>query len=398
MNHQHSSILRHFSLGLCIILASAASGAQQQNTADDAPGSIPCPLSSDWLYNGIHRPLMLTLSVSDDALAAHDGDQASGDQVPVHVVVLAHDGEVLVPAIGARVGRFDLAELMPEIWSLREAAYLQVMLDYEPYGAAMVLQPMLSRMVPITEQATRPGGATYTKIVGWRSAAEPDRSQTEDESANDTDEPPPPPRRVMSGLRVYPDRDILMQTSLGEMRFAMRPDAAPNTAWNFRHLCAGGFYRDVIFHRIVPLDREGLPFVVQAGDPSATGEGSAGYWLPIEPSDLPHDLGVISMARSDDPDSAGTQFFICLSREGTARLDMQYCAFGELLDGAETLRAIAAVELADVRRGRPANPPVIEYTTLVPASPRAPGIGRLDTRIATPAAPEQPERPGRVDR
>jgi peptidyl-prolyl cis-trans isomerase B (cyclophilin B) len=72
------------------------------------------------------------------------------------------------------------------------------------------------------------------------------------------------------------------------------------------------------------------------------------------------------MARAGDPDSAGCQFFLCLSRAGTARLDNQYCAFGETVEGEETIRAIAAVKLRDPAAGKPVSPPTIKTISLVP--------------------------------
>ena len=95
-------------------------------------------------------------------------------------------------------------------------------------------------------------------------------------------------------------------------------------------------------------------------------------------SELPHDVGVISMARDAPPDSAGSQFFLCLSRAGTARLDGHYCTFGYAVDGQATIDAITEVELADVAKGRPRRPPVIERAVVFPAPPRQPGRGRPD--------------------
>jgi peptidyl-prolyl cis-trans isomerase B (cyclophilin B) len=146
----------------------------------------------------------------------------------------------------------------------------------------------------------------------------------------------------------------------------MRPDVAPNTVWNFRELASGGLYQNTTFHRIVPLSSKGHPFVIQGGDPTGTGMGGAGNWLPIENSSLKHEFGVISMARAGDPDSAGCQFFLCLSREGTARLDGQYCSFGETVNGKEVINLIAEVPLRDPSTGEPMNPPQIHSITLIP--------------------------------
>ena len=90
----------------------------------------------------------------------------------------------------------------------------------------------------------------------------------------------------------------------------------------------------------------------------------------MERSPLPHDFGVISMARDNHPDSAGSQFFLCLSREGTARLDGSYTSFGETLSGAGAIRSIASVELADPETGSPVRPPRILGMRLVPAPSR----------------------------
>jgi peptidyl-prolyl cis-trans isomerase B (cyclophilin B) len=99
----------------------------------------------------------------------------------------------------------------------------------------------------------------------------------------------------------------------------------------------------------------------------------------MEPSDLPHDRGVLGMARGDDPDTAGSQFYVCLSREGTARLDGQYCTFGSLREGFDTLDRIAATPIGDAATGRPKDPPTLERVELVPAPPRAPGMPALPT-------------------
>jgi peptidyl-prolyl cis-trans isomerase B (cyclophilin B) len=268
-------------------------------------------------------------------------------------------------------------------------------------------------MVPQTREETHPvRGTKYSRIVGWvdenqlplQPAAATQPSSDGDKSA--TDEPADakaerqtaqPVERLFTGLRMYPEHDVTLQTTLGDIRLAMRPDHAPNTVWNFLELARGGFYRDIAFHRIVPLIN-GNPFVIQAGDPSGTGDGGPGYWLPIEDSHLEHDFGVISMARSDDPDSNGSQIFIALSRAGTARLDGQYCAFGYAVEGADTIKSIADVAIADTATGRPVDPPLIRNAMLIPAPPRTPGQGRPDQRVSQHATPPQTRPSGRIPR
>jgi peptidyl-prolyl cis-trans isomerase B (cyclophilin B) len=150
------------------------------------------------------------------------------------------------------------------------------------------------------------------------------------------------------------------------MEFRLRPDAAPNSVWNFRELVRLGFYNEIIFHRIVPALASGHPFVVQVGDPTGTGDGGPGFSIDLEPSNLPHDFGVLSLARSDDPDTNGSQIFIALSREGTARLDGLYTAFGEMVRGTETLVALSKVSVKDQR---PTDPPILKSARLVDAPP-----------------------------
>jgi len=324
-------------------------------------------------YNTIQQPITVRVSAPNEAMG-------------LAVVLLDEAGQLVDGPAAVAAGEMDLSGALPLIWEIRRACYAQLLAGDEAVGSPLVLQPMLTRRPPRTEPALRPDGVTpYTRIVGWGPAP---------------DAPVPSPPQVFSGLRAYAERDVVLHTTHGQIRLAMSPEEAPNTVMNFIDLVEGGFYDGLIFHRIVPLDREGRPFVIQGGDPTGTGDGDAGFVLPIEPSNLPHDFGVISMARDDAPDTAGCQFFICLSREGTARLDGQYCAFGYAVEGAATIRAMASVELADVAKGRPVDPPRVEQAELGAAPPRTPGAGRPDARLTNeaPAPPEPLERPGQVPR
>lgn len=122
----------------------------------------------------------------------------------------------------------------------------------------------------------------------------------------------------------------------------LEPSVAPNTVANFISLVEKGFYDGLIFHRVIP------DFMVQGGDPSGTGTGGPEYSIKGEFSSndfensLKHERGVISMARSSDPDSAGSQFFIMV-KEST-QLDGEYAAFGKVLEGMETVDAIVGVD------------------------------------------------------
>lgn len=325
----------------------------------------------------------------------------------IRLALLDAAGQVLAEPVTVACGPVDLAAAFPSIWNLRQAAYAQLLDGGGAVGSALVVEPMLTRLPPRTEKALRPDGRTiYTRIVGWGKPVEPppapiiaeppagaeesnlerierlerevDRRRAASAARGESQIEP----QLFCGLRLSVDEDVLLHTDHGEIRLAMRPDEAPNTVWNFRALVAGGFYDGLTFHRIVPFrGAEGTRFVIQGGDPRGDGEGGPGWWLPIEPSNLKHDFGTIGMARDDHPDSAGSQFFIALSRDGTRHLDGQYCAFGYAVEGAETIRAIAEVELADVAKGRPAKPPVIVRAELVPAPPRTPGLGRPDAKV-----------------
>lgn len=125
----------------------------------------------------------------------------------------------------------------------------------------------------------------------------------------------------------------------GVMKAELYPEIAPNTVNNFIALANGGFYNGIIFHRVI----EG--FMIQGGDPTGTGMGGPGYSIKGEffangfKNDLKHSRGVLSMARSARPNSAGSQFFIM--HDNAPHLDGQYAAFGKLTEGYDVLDAIA---------------------------------------------------------
>ena len=118
------------------------------------------------------------------------------------------------------------------------------------------------------------------------------------------------------------------------------PEVAPNTVNNFISLINKGFYDGVIFHRVIP------GFMIQGGDPQGTGTGGPGYSIRGEftsnrfLNELKHTRGVLSMARTMDPNSAGSQFFIM--HEDAPHLDGQYAAFGKVIEGMEAVDKIAA--------------------------------------------------------
>ena len=128
--------------------------------------------------------------------------------------------------------------------------------------------------------------------------------------------------------------EVRIETNFGNIKFKLLPDLAPETVRNFVKLAKSGFYNGTLFHRVIPK------FMIQGGDPntkesdkSKWGLGGPGYNIKAEFSSRSHLRGVVSMARSTDPDSAGSQFFFVTT--DSTFLDKQYTVFGEVTDGIE---------------------------------------------------------------
>ena len=164
----------------------------------------------------------------------------------------------------------------------------------------------------------------------------------------------------------------VIKTTAGEMVIEFWSDVAPTTVENFKKLARQGFYDGTAFHRIMKN------FMIQGGDPLTKdakaegrwGTGGPGYQIKAEFSDKPHVRGVISMARSQLPDSAGSQFFICLAE--AKFLDRQYTAFGRLIKGDEVLGAIGDTPTTHGGGGEKSRPTArvgVESIKIVPAAP-----------------------------
>jgi peptidyl-prolyl cis-trans isomerase B (cyclophilin B) len=162
----------------------------------------------------------------------------------------------------------------------------------------------------------------------------------------------------------------VIKTNEGEMVVQFWTDAAPDTIQNFKKLARQGFYDGTIFHRIVK------GFMIQGGDPnskdsakeSSYGQGGPGYQIKAEFNNHSHDRGVISMARGPDPDSAGSQFFICLAP--VRRLNGQYTTFGKLIKGDDVLDKIGNTPVEGNAQGEVSKPTkrvVIESVKIEPA-------------------------------
>ena len=170
--------------------------------------------------------------------------------------------------------------------------------------------------------------------LGLARADEPKKEETKPDAAK-------PAESKENKNSVSKSEVAVIKTTEGEMVVEFWPDVAPKTVENFKKLAKDGFYDGTCFHRVIK------GFMIQGGDPntkdakkeSQWGMGGPGYQIKAEFNDRHHDRGVLSMARSQDPDSAGSQFFIC---HGSPRfLDKQYTAFGKVIKGDDVLEKIA---------------------------------------------------------
>lgn len=142
-------------------------------------------------------------------------------------------------------------------------------------------------------------------------------------------------------IKKMSETKAVIETGFGAIELKFFPDVAPNHVNNFIELARKGFYDNTIFHRVIP------GFMIQGGDPNSKdpdkarhGLGGPGYTVKAEFNNRPHKRGTLSMARSANPDSAGSQFFICVA--DAAFLDRQYTVFGEVVSGMEAVDKIVS--------------------------------------------------------
>ncbi len=282
------------------------------------------PIQPAYTYNGVGKPFMVTVA-------------------PVHGIkkltlrLYRPESKETIEEPEIKPGKIQIDKILKSLWKDKKAEvlYLQVRGDGKAVGPSLVLQPMINPPVVTLDPDTK--GPKWT----------PDEDNT------------------YAGIRCWIDQNVVMVTEFGEMEYKMRPDCAPNTVWNFVSLIQGGFYRDIIFHRIVQKHpRTGKMFVIQAGDPTGTGSGSPGYSFALEKSTLKHDFGVLGMARSTDPNTNGSQFYVALSREATEHLDGKYATYGQLVRGKDVVMKIANVKIGP-KDDRPEKPPLIKFMKLV---------------------------------
>mgnify|MGYP002508990321 CR=1 FL=1 len=163
-------------------------------------------------------------------------------------------------------------------------------------------------------------------------------------------------------MPVKGDKIAIMTTNRGVIKFKLFEKECPKTVENFTTHAQNGYYEGIIFHRVIK------DFMIQGGDPTGTGMGGSeenirgecaeNGW---EHNDIPHERGVISMARAKDPDSASSQFFIC--HADAKFLDGQYAGFGKVVEGIETVDKIASV--ATNYNDKPLTPQVMKKVYFV---------------------------------
>ena len=147
------------------------------------------------------------------------------------------------------------------------------------------------------------------------------------------------PTNQPEALPAGETRTVTMATSEGDITMQIEADLSPIAAGNFVSLAECGYYDGVVFHRLVP------GFVIQGGDPTGTGTGGPGYTIEDEPVTATYGRGTVAMARTPDPDSVGSQFFIVLDDEAAAALSSAntYQIIGTVTEGMEVVDAIAAM-------------------------------------------------------
>lgn len=210
---------------------------------------------------------------------------------------------------------------------------------------------------PAVRFLTRPDiGTVATVAVAWQGLA----------GCSCTFKVAPDTRNVDLATLDFAKTQVVLVTSAGDMRVSFRPDKAPHHVENFVKLCLAGFYDGTKFHRV------SRNFMIQGGCPKTKddakvaewGSGGPGYAIDAEFNDLRHLRGTLSMARTDDPNSAGSGFFIV--HKDSSHLDKRYTAFGNLEEGADTLDRIAEAPVFGQQLETPVNPVIVWSAIVLP--------------------------------
>jgi peptidylprolyl isomerase len=158
------------------------------------------------------------------------------------------------------------------------------------------------------------------------------------------------PPTTISADKKY---SAVVETTKGKFTIELRPGIALQTVNSFIFLAREGFYNGVTFHRVLRGVAGNPDFVAQTGDPTGTGSGGPGYTLPAEFSDEPYVRGTVGMARTSDPNSAGSQWFITYNDKYQGPLNGQYTVFGKVVEGMETVDALTPRDPSNVATPQP---------------------------------------------
>ena len=211
-------------------------------------------------------------------------------------------------------------------------------------GLVAVVSFVPARLAHAQQDSATTKPAAATQPAQSSDAAASADQQKEPKMAKRYNAPPP------MTIDVNKSYTATIDTTEGTMTAELYPKIAPQTVNSFVFLAREGFYDGVIFHRVIP------GFMIQGGDQDGTGMGGPGYQLKAEFNPTKHTPGVLSMARSQNPNSAGSQFFVM--HKTSPHLDNQYTAFGKVTQGMEVVEKI--VNLPTGANDRPLNPPKIK--------------------------------------
>ena len=186
-------------------------------------------------------------------------------------------------------------------------------------------------------------------------APAPDKSAT---PTGATPAAPPATTAAQPAKATAPAKEqiAVVETSQGSFKIKFFKDKAPKTCENFITLAKKGYYNGLCFHRVI------AGFMIQGGCPKGDGTGGPGYTIKAEFNDTKHVPGIVSMARSNDPNSAGSQFFICVA--SPSHLDGQYTAFGKVIEGYDVVEKIGNVKCGGPQGSTPVEKVVIKKITI----------------------------------
>jgi peptidyl-prolyl cis-trans isomerase B (cyclophilin B) len=231
------------------------------------------------------------------------------------------------------------------------AGFLAIVSGLALHGTASAQDGSTSQTDEETATSAEIEATGASEAGAEKDAKNKDQATVNEESAAEID--PTAPYKYIKFAKGDKPR-IKMETSMGALVIELWPDVAPKHCQSFVHLTKTGYYDSLTFHRVEP----GL--LLQGGCPLGTGYGNPGYHIPAEFSGKKHKAGILSMARGQDPNSAGSQFFICLT--SIPSLDNSYTVFGKVVEGMDVAQKIGAV---DVRDSKPVKKVYMTKVTVV---------------------------------